>query len=242
MQGLVPVIECQSAEDIISSASARFTRTTVRVVFPERSGHWFDDSSAQHVDVIQTQIGELVVGSYLRIINDCELVSYNQRSKKTDQQMELDVLGVESKDGSQTVYGCEVITHIDGMLYSGTPEKEGWWSEYGGPGYQYTLKRIWEKFCVDLDLLTDVFGGADEYEIQLWSPVVPNGILTDGLAELQKRFDEGYGTEIELVVNEEYTRRVDELRSRASETKKGFDEPAFRFFQILEHLREADQP
>jgi len=52
----------------------------------------------------QTQIGELIVGAYLRVINDCELVSYNQRSKEAGRQMELDVLGVKSTDGKQTVY------------------------------------------------------------------------------------------------------------------------------------------
>lgn len=36
----------------------------------------------------------------------------------------------------------------------------------------------------------------------------------------------------------ECTKCVDELRQRASETKKSYDEPAFLFLQILEHLRE----
>lgn len=74
--------------------------------------------------MIQTQIGELIVGAYLRIINDCELVSYNQRSKEVGRQMEVDVLGVESTEGTQTVYACEVVTHIDGMNYNGTLETD----------------------------------------------------------------------------------------------------------------------
>lgn len=81
--------------------------------------------------MIQTQIGELIVGAYLRVINDCELVSYNQRSKEAGRQMEVDVLGVESTDGEQTVYACEVVTHIRGSLYSGSPDEEGWWNKYG---------------------------------------------------------------------------------------------------------------
>jgi hypothetical protein len=43
---------------------------------------------------------------------------------------------------------------------------------------------------------------------------------------------------IELIITGEHTKRVHELRDRASETKKRFDKPAFRFFQILEHMRE----
>lgn len=187
--------------------------------------------------MIQTQIGELIVGSYLRIINDCELVSYNQRSKEAGRQMEIDVLGVESTSGNQTVYGCEVVTHLHGTLYSGSPEREGWWTEYGNEGYQYTLKRLWEKFDEDYDLLREVFDDADRYVLQFWSPVVPRGILTDGLDELQQRFEAEYGVEIDLVINEEYTHRIGELQTRAAESKKSYDEPAFRFLQILEHLR-----
>lgn len=190
--------------------------------------------------MIQARIGEQIVGSYLRMINDCELVSYNQRSKEAGQQMELDVLGVESKSGEQIVYGCEVVTHLHGTLYSGSPDEGGWWSKYGSEGYQYTLKRLLDKFEDDYDLLTEVFDDADTYVLQFWSPVVPKGILTNGLEELQQRFEADYGVEIDLVINGEYTSRVDELRQQASETKKSYDEPAFRFLQILEHLRDTD--
>ena len=64
------------------------------------------------------------------------------------------------------------------------------------------------------------------------------GILTEGLEEMTQQFESDYDESIELIINGEYTKRVHELRDRASETKKGFDEPAFRFFQILEHMRE----
>ena len=48
---------------------------------------------------MQTQIGELIVGAYLPVINGYELVSYNQRSKEAGRQMEFDVLGVRSTNG-----------------------------------------------------------------------------------------------------------------------------------------------
>jgi hypothetical protein len=187
--------------------------------------------------MIQAQLGELIVGAYLRIINECELVSYNQRSMEAGRQMEIDVLGVESADGVQTVYGCEVITHLDGTLYSGTPDTDDW-AEFGNDGYQYTLERIWEKFHEDYDLLTEVFDDADEHALQFWSPYVPRGYLTDGLSELQRRFEAEHDVRIDLVINGEYTNRVHQLRQRASSTKKSYDEPAFRFLQILEHLRD----
>lgn len=188
--------------------------------------------------MIQPQIGEQLVGAYLRIINDCDLVSYNQRSKESGQQMELDVLGVETSGGEQTVYGCEVVTHLDGVNYNGTPDTDDW-AEYGNDTYQYTLQRLWEKFQQDYALLTDVFDRADTYALQFWSPVVPEGYLTDGLAELQRRFEAQHDVAIDLVVNAEYADRVKDLRQRASTTKKSYDEPAFRFLQILEHLRDS---
>lgn len=186
--------------------------------------------------MIQTQIGELIVGAHLRLIDDCELVSYNQRSKESGQQMEIDVLGVESSADEQTVFACEVVTHLDGTLYSGTPNTDEW-DEFGNEGYQYTLERLWNKFEEDLRLLEDVFEDADQYVLQFWSPVIPRGHLTNGLSTLQKRFEDEHDVEIQLIINEKYASRVDDLRDRASETKKSYDEPAFRFLQILEHLR-----
>jgi len=87
-------------------------------------------------------------------------------------------------------------------------------------------------------LVTGVFDDAEEYKFQFWSPYVSEGHLTDGLEELTQQFESDYDESIELVINGEYTKRVHELRERASETKKGYDEPAVRFFQILEHMRD----
>lgn len=187
--------------------------------------------------MIQAQIGELIVGSYLRLIEGCELVSYNQRSKEAGHQMEIDVLGVESTNGERTVYACEVVTHLNGMHYSGSPNTDDW-TKYGGKDYQYTLERLWNKFGEDYGLLSDVFDDADRYVLQLWSPVVPDGGLTDGLSKLQQQFEAENGVEIDVVINGEYSARVDQLRDEASQTEKSFDEPAFRFLQILGHLRD----
>jgi len=189
--------------------------------------------------MIQTQIGELIVGAYLRVINDCELVSYNQRSKEAGRQMEVDVLGVESTNGEQTVYVCEAVTHIRGSLYSGSPNEEGWWSQYGNESYQHSLERIFHKFEEDYDLVADVFDDAEEYKFQFWSPYVSEGYLTEGLEEMKQQFESNYDKRIDLVINARYAKRVNKLCDRASETKKSYDEPAFRFFQILEHMRDG---
>lgn len=64
------------------------------------------------------------------------------------------------------------------------------------------------------------------------------GHLTEGLEEMTQQFESDCKESIELIITGEHTKRVHELRDRASETKKRFDEPAPRFFQILEHMRE----
>ena len=191
---------------------------------------------------IQAQPGELMVGAYHRLITGCELVSYNQRSREQGNQMELDVLAIHSEDGQQTVYACEVITHIQGMLYVGTPTTERW-EDFGNENYQWTLERIWKKFEADFEYVSDVFDSADRYVFQLWSPVVPEGHRTNGLerlgpeleAELSGRLDGECN--VELIYNERYTDRINLLRERAGGDAGGSGNIAFRFLQIMEHLR-----
>lgn len=191
----------------------------------------------------QARLGELIVGAYLRIIRGCEIVSYNQRSEEAGDQMEMDVLGIRSEDGQQTVYGCEVITHLNGMRYSGTPDTDEW-EEFGNETHQNTIERIWKKFNEDYRLITKTFDDADEYELEVWSPVVPEGNRTEGLEELRRRFEKEHENpqiRPKIIINGEYSDRVEKLQERASETEKRYEEPAFRFLQILEHRR-SDHP
>lgn len=186
--------------------------------------------------VSEAQLGELLVGAYHKLETDCEIVSYNQRSKEQGEQMEIDVVAIDSTGAQQTVYACEVITHLHGTIYPGTPSTDRW-DAYGNDNYQYTLEKLWRKFNSDHDYVTRVFDDADQYIFQLWSPVIPRGLLTSGLDELSEDFEAKHGVEIELIINNAYTDRIDELRDSARADKKGYGEPAFRFLQILEHLR-----
>lgn len=186
--------------------------------------------------VSETQLGEHIVGAYHERVTGCEVVSYNQRSKTDGEQMEIDVIGIDSTGGEQVIYACEVVTHLRGMRYSGTPSTERW-EEFGATSCQNTLEKLWSKFTADYQYVTDVFDDADSYVFQLWSPVVPNGNRTDGLDKLVRDFEDEYGHGIELLINEDYTAQVEELRELASEDTKAYGEPAFRFLQILEHLR-----
>jgi hypothetical protein len=185
----------------------------------------------------QPKAGELLVGAYLKLVEECELVTYNQRSPEQGNQLEVDVIGVKStSNGGDTVYTCEVVTHLNGLNYSGTPNTQKW-EEYGNSSYQHTLERIERKFESDREYVRKLFRTADLYVFQLWSPVVPRGHLTRGLSELATEFGERNDSELELIINERYTERLDELREDAGQTQKNHGELGFRMLQIIEHLR-----
>jgi hypothetical protein len=189
----------------------------------------------------QPESGELLVGSYLRLVEECELVTYNQRSQEQGNQLEIDVIGVDNTDdGDQVVYTCEVVTHIDGLHYSGTPNTDRW-EEYGNDDYQHTLERLWRKFNTDRKYVMELFDSADSYVFQFWSPVVRGNrdekYLLTGLYDLADEFEEETDAELELVINEEYSERIEALRRRAGQTEKDYGELGFRILQILEHLR-----
>ncbi|MFY4816380.1 hypothetical protein ACOJIV_27410 [Haloarcula sp. AONF1] len=189
----------------------------------------------------QPESGELLVGSYLRLVEECELVTYNQRSQEQGNQLEIDVIGVDNTDdGDQVIYTCEVVTHIDGLHYSGTPNTDRW-EEYGNDDYQHTLERLWRKFSTDRKYVMELFDSADSYVFQFWSPVVRGNrdekYLLAGLYDLADEFEAETDAELELVINEEYSERIEALRRKAGRTEKDYGELGFRILQILEHLR-----
>ena len=189
---------------------------------------------------IHPEAGELLVGAYLRVIEGCEIVTYNQRSHDPGIQLEVDVLGIRGTENGQVVYVCEVVTHLNGLHYSGTPSTETW-AEYGNASYQYSLEQIWQKFWDDWEYVTDVFDEADSYRFQLWSPLVRGNrdeqFLLGGLHDLAEKFEDNTGKSLDLIVNERYSENIDILRERARETDKPYGEPGFRMVQILENLR-----
>ncbi|MFB6254951.1 MAG: hypothetical protein ABEI06_10110 [Halobacteriaceae archaeon] len=183
------------------------------------------------------QVGELIVGAYLRVINECTFVSYNQQSIEQGKALDIDILGIESTKDGQVIFACIVSTHLHGTHYSGTPTTDKW-NDYGNDAYQYTLERIWKTFRDDYNQITTMFPNADQYILQFWSPIVPVGLLTTGLEDLKQQFEQNYGGQIDLVINEEYTQRIRELQHQAARTKQRYGEPAFRLLQILEHIRD----
>lgn len=187
--------------------------------------------------------GELLVGAYHKRVNGCEVVSYNNRSEEPGNQMEADIVAIDNNQetGEQTVYVCEVVTHLSGDLYSGSPD-EGWWTDYSNTkAYHYSLEKLWKKFREDHRYVNDAFPSADSHLYQFWAPVVSGwqngGALIDGLEALTEKFEEETGEELELVINQDYTERIRKLRCKAEGDISDHGAPAFRFLQILENLK-----
>ena len=61
-----------------------------------------------------TDVGEYIVGAYLKLILKCDIIDYNIRPPGGGLEglHELDVLGLNFK--KRTAYLCEVTTHIRG--------------------------------------------------------------------------------------------------------------------------------
>jgi hypothetical protein len=158
-------------------------------------------------------LGESLVGAYMRHIERCSIVLYN--SFFAGQQGEVDVIAVRPGQ-PRVVYMCEVTTHICGMASKtalNVPSK---------------LKRL-------LDFAEQTFPD-EQYRFQWWSPYVSEGATTKAFAQLTAVWAK-QGRSLEFIVNDEYTRRVSQLVEHASKNSSTTNEPAYRMLQILTRLR-----
>ncbi len=160
-----------------------------------------------------TDVGEYIVGAYLRLKLNCDFVDYNVRPPGGGLEglEELDVLGLDFRN--MRGYLCEVTTHIRGLLYSDNAT---------------TIKRVTEKYQRQQRYAKTHLSQFVEPHFMFWSPVVPRGYLTEHLEQI---------TGMELIINGEYKRRIEELRQEAGRVTYDARNPFFRMLQILEHLR-----
>lgn len=161
-------------------------------------------------------IGESLVGSYLRYIEGCPIVLYN--SFLDAQPGEVDVVAFKPQPqpgGQREIFLCEVTTHTQGFNTK-------------------TTLRLAEKFERVREFAAATF--ADEQHRYQWgSPVVqPRAIAV--MDELTDAWT-GQGRLLEFIVNAEYTRRVDQLVQHARANTKPTSEPGYRMLQILTSLR-----
>jgi len=161
-----------------------------------------------------TDIGEYIVGAYLKLKLDCDFVDYNVRPPGGGLEglHELDVIGLDFKNS--IAYLCEVTTHIRGLLYEDNAT---------------TVERIKKKHERQKEYASNYLTDFAEVHYMFWSPVVPVGYITGHLAEIDG---------LELRINRKYKECVEELREVARVTTHDTRNPFFRMLQILEHLRD----
>lgn len=162
---------------------------------------------------MKTEIGEYVVGAYLKQCLECDFVDYNVRPPTIGLEglAELDVVGLRFRDTAAFV--CEVSTHLNGLNYGGN---------------QKTIQRIKEKFLRQKRYAKKHLKSFTEVHYMFWSPRVSKGILTDAFEQIRG---------IEFMINEDYTACIDELREQAKSSTRDVGNPFFRMMQLLEHLR-----
>lgn len=161
-----------------------------------------------------TEMGEYIVGAYLKLEEECDFVDYNVRPPGGGLKglEELDVVGLNLT--TDTAYLCEVTTHINGLNYGHN---------------RTTIERVKNKYRRQREYAKRYLGNFKRHRFTFWSPVVPEGFLTENLALIEG---------LELVLNRKYRECVNQLRARARSESQDTGNPFFRSLQILEHLRE----
>ncbi|MFC4103238.1 hypothetical protein [Paenibacillus xanthanilyticus] len=162
---------------------------------------------------MKTEMGELIVGAYLKQIEECDFVEYNVRTRGGGLKglNELDVVGLNFV--TNTAYLCEVTTHLLGALYVDN---------------RSTVEKIKTKHENQKYYALNYLTSFQNIRYMFWSPYVPVGYITKGLAEV---------TDLELIINKEYTNRINEMRLLAKKTTNDTGNDFFRALQILEHLK-----
>ena len=169
---------------------------------------------------MKTEMGEYIVGAYLKIIIGCDYVDYNVRpaERGLNGLGELDVIGIKLEKGKEEIFLCEVTTHLDGMVY--------------GANYQATIKKIEDKYKRQKNYRKKFIPGHFQEHYMLWSPVV-----LPKLESLLNTNSKGSLYGLEFIINNKYFEIIEQLKKEAKNTTKDFGNPFFRTLQILEHVR-----
>src|SRR6266849_4060802 len=163
---------------------------------------------------MRTEPGEFLVGAYLKLVEECDVVDYNVRipGGGLEGLGELDVVGLNFK--AKTAFVCEVTTHILGLLYKNNAE---------------SVARVRRKHLRQRRYAKRFLKSFDTHKFMFWSPVVPVGYLTTHLNKIDG---------LDVVINGRYKGCIDKLRLLAKKHAHETQNPSFRVLQILEHLRD----
>lgn len=162
---------------------------------------------------MKTEIGEYIVGAWLKLVKKCDFIDYNVRPplKGLEGLGELDVIGVSLK--GKIVYLCEATTHLSGIGY-----------------YDFftTIKKVQEKFgrqkkYAEKNLPKD-FQIIFMYLSPIVSPKYVKAISENNLG-------------LQIVFNAEYSKKIEEIKDVIKGQTKDFGNPFVRALQIVEALK-----
>lgn len=171
-------------------------------------------------------IGEELVAAYLRHIKGCEFTQQNLYTP--DVQGEIDVVGIDL--ANQALYVCEVAIHLVTGLY------------YAKGGQPNNVGKLTDKFSRDIEYAKKYFPDYQQH-FMLWCPVIrhskENAILNQerDLRQIEENIHAKYSVSIEFVINEDFQRRIDELRQYVRGKTEELKNPVLRLLQIEEALK-----
>ncbi len=172
-------------------------------------------------------IGETLVGDYLKVVLGCDFVEFNLYTP--DVQGEIDVVGINAK--KREIFICEVATHlVTGLRYVNPKEKTS-----------DNMDRFVKKFTKNINYANKYF---PEYQkrFMLWSPIVKKAKAgakfnqTDDITKIQAEVLKGHKVDIEVISNQKYWDCLERLRDYARKETKELKSPVLRLFQIEEKL------
>ena len=159
--------------------------------------------------IVTVEIGEYLVGAYLKVIVGCDVVDYRVRFGAKDAET-VDVLGVDIS--KKTAYLCGVSTHLSELRHGDSNHSTIDFVSEKRRSYQVYASARFSEF---------------NHRFMFWSPVVESGYLENRLTEISG---------LELIANMGYKKAVDELTEQARIDKRDVGNPAFRMLQILGSL------
>lgn len=170
-------------------------------------------------------IGEQLVGDYLKAVKGCDFIEYNLYTP--DIQGEIDVVGIDIR--SKKIYICEVALHLITGL------------QYVKDGQPDNVNRFYKKFSKNIEFAEKHFGDFEKH-FMLWSPIVKNSRETaknnqlKDVMQIKKLIANKYGHTIELIINHEFLSCINALKTYARKETKELKSPVLRLLQIEEKL------
>lgn len=170
-------------------------------------------------------VGEEIVGEYLRLCRSCDFISYNVNTPDT--QGEIDVVGINTRE--KKLFVCEVVIHLEtGLQYVKGTRPDN-------------VNRLVNKFSKDIEYAKKYFSDY-ELTVMLWSPIVKDSRETaknnqaKDLHLIQDNIQSKFKVKIVNVCNELFAQYMSELREIAGSTTEECKSRVMRVFQIEKKL------